>query len=204
MKEHAGMTHKLIYYPDEPELSRVYFAGNAVVLHIGELAGEFEIAGQDVIALPPGKFIFCLTREAVNLPFDINGTLFQNPKISNLGLLFFTLGHVDAGFHGHLTCTFLNTTDKTIKLKRHQDVLYLVLSRVEKSHYPRFARDFHREPQLDMSSAQRNLNLAPAFAFTKADFATRSELYKWVGIILAVFGTVVGTLLAVIRFLPNG
>ncbi len=62
--------------------------------------------------ISPGRFVFFMTRETVDVPLDVEASLFMNPKISNLGLLFFTLGHVDPGFRGHLTATLLNMTDR--------------------------------------------------------------------------------------------
>lgn len=203
VNEHAGKTHKLIYDPVNPSVDlTIEFEGNAVVLHIGELGGDFKTE-DDLVVFPPGKFVFCLTNEAMNLPFDINGTLFQNPRISNLGLLFFTLGHVDAGFSGHLTCTFLNTTEKPIKLKRREGVLYLVLTRTEKAHYPRFAKDFHREPQIGITVAQRNVNFRPAFILTKENVVTRNELYKWLGVFAVAIASTVSITLAFLQILVS-
>jgi len=187
---HINQVHQLIYDPNHPSPKlTLEFEGNAIALHIGELAGDFEIQG-DMVVFPPRKFVFLLTKEAVNLPFDIDGTLFQKPTISNLGLLFYTLGHVDPGFHGRLTCTFLNTTRDPVRLKKSEDVLYLVLSRTEKPHYPRFGKDFHREPQIKMEEARRNQNLYPAFVFTKSSFVTRNELYAWLGVLVATMMTI--------------
>jgi hypothetical protein len=141
------------------------------------------------ILIPPGKFLFFLTREAVDLPFDVEGSLFMNPKVSNLGLLFFTLGHVDPGFHGRLTATLLNMTDRSIYLDPREPPLRIVFTRTEKPTEPHPI--YHLSPQLDLSETMKNLVISrnPGFALTGKDFATKSDLYAWAGLILAiVFG----------------
>ncbi|HEY9247240.1 MAG TPA: hypothetical protein VIO11_10375, partial [Candidatus Methanoperedens sp.] len=132
---HTNVVNHLLYDPDEyltvQEISDDNnFQGNAVVMHVGKVVGNLkprELTDETLI-IPPGKFIFFLTRECVNMPFDVDGNLFMNPRISNLGLHFFTLGHVDPGFHGRLTATLLNMTNQSIKLNRHEGCLYFVLA----------------------------------------------------------------------------
>ena len=144
---------------------------------------------KNAILIPPGKFLFFLTREVVDLPFDVEGSLFMNPKVSNLGLLFFTLGHVDPGFRGRLTATLLNMTDRSIYLDPREPPLRIVFSRTEKPIEPH--PTYHYDPQLDLSDTMKNLAISrnPGFALTGKDFATKSDLYAWTGIVLAiVFG----------------
>jgi len=197
--DHKGKKHLLVYDPHRDSGS-LQFSGNAVILHIGETLApgkDGERTGS-AITIPPGKFLFFLTKEVIHLPLDVDASLFMNPKVSNLGLLFFTLGHIAPGFHGNLTATLLNVTDRPIILDLEsaaQGPLYLVCSRLEKAMPPH--PKYHRDPQLDLDIAQKNLafNLSPAFAFTKSTFVTRTELFFWVGVLL-VFVTTAITIVA--------
>lgn len=147
-----------------------------------------------------------MTRECINMPFDVDGSLFMNPRISNLGLHFFTLGHVDAGFHGHLTATLLNMTNQPIKLNRHEGCLYFVFAKTNKVAEPH--PEFHKKPQFKIEEAQRNLsfNLNPGFALTSADFATKDDFRTWrntiLVIVFSVFSILIGVLLWLLSRIP--
>ena len=187
----TGHVHHIVYDPATPNRTCDEFEGNALVLHIGDYRDRIREHGNNLI-IPPGGFLFFITQEIVDLPFDVDGNLFMNPRISNLGLQFFTLGHVDPGFHGYLTATILNTTDRKVILDRHDGILYFVLSRMEKPMAPHFKSDFHSKPQDTIQKAQANLsyNTATAFALTSETFVTRRELYGYVILLLTLFGTI--------------
>lgn len=217
IKSHEGLKNNIIYDPTgKISLNQIAedenFEGNAAILHIGEVVGRLtqEELTKDTLIVPPGRFVFFMTMECVNMPFDIDGSLFMNPRISNLGLHFFTLGHIDPGFHGHLTATLLNMTSRPIKLRRHEGCLYLVLAKTNKVEEPH--QRFHEKPQFTIEEAQKNLsfNLDTAFALTSADFATKDELDKWRDMLLAIlfgvfsigFGIVIGVILWLLGKIP--
>lgn len=203
---HKGKTFHLLEIPSEEKYEELAkdetFSGregNAIILHIGQITARLcpEQNTKHLLIIPPGRFVFFMTEEAVNMPLDCDGTLFMNPATSNKGLLFFTLGHVDPGFRGHLTATLLNTTSRPIPLKRHEGVLYLVLSRLVSPSKPH--DQFHEHPRIEMDQAMRDLsyNLNPGFALTTQDFATKDDLreLKWfVGVGFTVLGLVVALL----------
>jgi len=205
---HKGVVNHLVYDPAgkvtfKEIASEKNFDGNAVILHIGEVIGKLgpsELT-EKTLVIPPGRFIFFMTRECINMPFDVDGSLFMNPRISNLGLHFFTLGHVDSGFHGHLTATLLNMTNQPIKLNRYEGCLYFVLAKTSKVAEPH--PKFHEKPQLKIEEAQKNLsfNLNPGFALTSADFATKDDLDKWRNTILLIIFSVFSILIGVILWL---
>lgn len=205
---HRGVVNHLIYddtgkINPEKIATDENFDGNAVILHIGGVIGKLspEELTEEALVIPPGRFVFLMTKECINMPFDVDGSLFMNPRISNLGLHFFTLGHVDPGFHGHLTATLLNMTNQSIKLDRHEGCLYFVLAKTSEVADPH--PKFHEKPQLKIEEAQRNLsfNLNPGFALTSADFATKDDLDKWRNIILTVIFGVIGILVVVLSWL---
>lgn len=177
---------KLIYEENNDNFC-VEIRGNTIVLHIGEVYTRVDVKGNDEIQIPPGQFIFFMTKEIVNMPLDVDGVLYMNPTCSNMGLLFFTLGHIDPGFHGRLTAALLNTTNKPIKLKRHHDCLYFVLHRLEKANKP--YEKYHRNPQLTLDDARINqgFSLTPGFALTTQNFITRTEMYSVLAIIVSLF-----------------
>lgn len=115
----------------------------------------------------------------------------MNPRVSNLGLLFFTLGHIDPGFHGHLTATLLNVTEKPIKLNLEDPILRLVLRKTVRPVPPHPI--FHQKPQLELDETRRNLyfHLNPGFALTSRDFVTRNELYMWMAILVTIVFAIV-------------
>jgi deoxycytidine triphosphate deaminase len=176
IKEHKGKVNRLVYDPDE-DLAEIEFLGNSLVMHIGEIYSKIDKESDKKNLIPPGKFIFFLTKEAVNVPMDIDGILFMNPNYSNMGLLFFTLGHVDPGFHGYLTGAILNMTSKPILVDRHAGCLFLIFYKLETATEP--IKKFHRYPQLSLSEAKQNqgFSLDPGFAFTKEDFVPKEDLY---------------------------
>lgn len=205
ISSHKGVMNRILYDPigeldDKKIADDKNFEGNAVVLHIGKVVGKLRPVEltEETLIIPPGKFIFFLTRECINMPFDIDGNLFMNPRISNLGLHFFTLGHVDPGFHGRLTATLLNMTNQPIKLNRHEGCLYFVLARTEKPSEPH--SKYHGKPQMEVEEARLNLsfNLNPGFALTSADFVTKNELKWW----LTIFVAIVSVILTLFKFLP--
>jgi hypothetical protein len=112
----------------------------------------------------------------------------MNPTTSNRGLLFFTLGHVDPGFSGHLTATLLNTTSREIPLKRNEGVLYLVVSKLVAPSKPHVV--YHEKPLLDIDQAMRDLsyNMQPGFVLTNQDFATKKDLESTRNLLIAVLG----------------
>jgi deoxycytidine triphosphate deaminase len=207
--EHKGQVNRLVSDPTgslKPEdlAKEENFSGNAYILHIGEVCAKLhsrQKTEQELI-IPPGRFLFFMTRERVQIPLDIDGCLFMNPSSSNKGLLFFTLGHVDPGFDGHLTATLLNTTSRPIPLKRHEGILYLVLSRLEAPSKPH--PYYHEHPQLSIDQAVRDLsyNLNPGFALTSANFARKEDLESlrnWIiSAVIALFGIIVGVILALL------
>jgi deoxycytidine triphosphate deaminase len=203
--EHKGKINKLLYDPtgklnDDAIINTCLQRQSSIMLHIGETIGpKKKDKDQNTIVIRPGKFVFFLTRECVNLPFDVEGSLFMNPKVSNLGLLFFTLGHIDPGFHGYLTATLLNMTDKLIVLKIEEPVLRLVLGKTDEPTSPHTV--YHKKPQLSLDETSRNLyfNLNPGFALTKKDFVTRKELYMWIGILIPSIGIVLAIVAVLLR-----
>lgn len=163
--------------------------GNSVVLHIGEIKAWLspQQNTEDILVIPPGRFAFFMTREIINMPLDCDGTLFMNPRVSNRGLLFFTLGHIDPGFRGKLTGTFLNTTSREITIEKKEDgVLYLVISRLDEPSKPH-ART-HEHPQLKVDETVRDLsfNMNPGFALTTENFATKKDLENTRNLLIAV------------------
>lgn len=203
--------HKLIVSQREPDLS-----GNAVRLHIGEVFnpaesysnsalslfsgplgdfnarretdGERSPPTEGAVQIPPGKFVYFLTEERVNLPFDVCGQLFMNPRISNKGILFFTTGHIAPGWMGRLTGTLLNMTDKTVYLNRTDHVLYLTLFETGERTIrednngesdPYSAHWSHTDPQLTIEDARGGELTQPDPGFARTtQFVTKRDLYQ--------------------------
>lgn len=197
IREHKGKINKLVYHLDNFN-KEIEIRGNSVVIHIGDIFSELETCSEDKIIIPPGKFLFFTTKEAINMPMDIDGNLYMNPTYSNMGLFFFTLGHVDPGYHGILQGGILNMTDKSKKIDRNADCLYLVFNRLENPSEPYMK--YHRTPRLDLDEVQKNqiFSSSPGFALTKSDFVTRSELHTWLAMLAAIIFGLFSILIAII------
>lgn len=205
ISSHKGKVNKILYDPtgkwnDDKIVKECLQRQSSIMLHIGESVGLEKEEDSDSLIIPAGKYVFFLTKEVVNFPFDVEGSLFMNPRVSNLGLLFFTLGHIDPGFHGYLTATLLNMTDKPIILKLDEPILRLVLRKTIHATSPHSI--FHDKPQLKLDETRRNLyfHLNPGYALTSEDFVTRDELYKWIAILVAFVLGVVALLSLFIHF----
>lgn len=61
----------------------------------------------DQVLLEPGEIISLFTLEELLLPNDITATAFAINALSSQGLLVLNPGHVDPGYHGPLTVSFL-------------------------------------------------------------------------------------------------
>jgi hypothetical protein len=143
-----------------------------------------------------------MTQEIINMPLDCDGTLFMNPRVSNRGLHFFTLGHIDPGFRGNLTGTFLNTTSREITIRKKEDgILYLVISRLDAPSKPH-ART-HEHPQLNVDETMRDLSYSmnPGFALTTKDFATKKDLENTRNLIIALISITIAIFSIVIALL---
>lgn len=216
---HKGKTHRLVYDPDnvldEDAITKRCYRYTSLSLHAGDMSPSRVYRKRltrtkqekrafpwrrDRIVIPPGTFVFMLTRECVDMPFDVEGELYMAPRVSNLGLLFFTLGHVHTGFHGRLTATLLNMTDKDIILDPDETFLHLVC---RKTSNPVPPHPNHDRPQLSLSEAETNLYFSknPGFALTSKDFATKEELRFWIGISVALTLGLFATAISIMQYL---
>jgi len=185
---------------DKDEIVKRCYRFSSLSLHAGEMAPEHVYRKRvtmtedekrafpwkrDRIIIPPGTFVFMLTRECVNMPLDVEGELYMSPRVSNLGLLFFTLGHVHSGFHGRLTATLLNMTNKTIALEPSETFLHFVCHKTSSAVPP---HPNHNQPQLSLNEAESNLyfNKNPGFVLTSKDFLTKKDFYMIIGPIIAI------------------
>lgn len=221
---HRGKKHRLLYDPenilDEKAITKSCYRYTSLSLHAGDVTPSSVYRkkltrtkeGKDTfpwrrdrIVIPSGRFVFMLTRECVDVPLDVEGELYMGPRVSNLGLLFFTLGHVHSGFHGRLTATLLNMTDRDITLEPDQAFLHLVCHKTTNPVPPHPAHD---NPQLTLGEAQANLyfNKNPGFALTTKDFATKEELRFLFAIsatlAIALFSAAIAVMLYLLRLPP--
>ncbi len=60
------------------------------------------------ITVQPGQMIFVITREEVNLPLDICGTVYSRNNIALEGILALNAGHVDPGYKGPIVIRLIN------------------------------------------------------------------------------------------------
>jgi deoxycytidine triphosphate deaminase len=63
---------------------------------------------QPTITVQPGQMIFVITREEVNLPLEICGTVYSRNNIALEGILALNAGHVDPGYQGPIVIRLIN------------------------------------------------------------------------------------------------
>lgn len=179
----------------QEELAEKCLKESSIQMHAGEVKNATRKG--DEIIFQPGKFVFLTTREIINMPLDVGGSMFMIPQVANTGLLFFTLGYVDPGFRGVLTATILNCTNAKIPIKSDQPFFELVLEKLEQPARP-FPR-FHEHPQdrLDVAENVLYFNQNPGFALTSENFITRKQLLT----ALTVAGTVIGIVYTLLKML---
>lgn len=224
----------------ESERDKVELSGNAVRLHVGEVFSPDEHHSNSVLSLfsgtlndfnarrpsdeedrnpltkgaiqiPPGKFVYFITEEIVNLPFDVCGHLFMNPKISNKGLLFFTTGHVAPGWTDHLTGTLVNMTDQNVYLSRSEPVLYLTLFKTgsreaceEDDIDPFSCHNTHENPPRSIGETLEGelVHPDPGFART-TQFVTKQDLYQVTIIAIGALSIIITLLVFALNTLLN-
>lgn len=161
---------------------------SSIRMHAGEVRNAIE--NKNEIIFEPGKFVFLTTKEIINMPLDVGGSMFMIPKVANTGLLFFTLGYVDPGFRGFLIATILNCTNRNIPIRKNQPFFELVLEKLEHPVHP--IQIFHENPQntLDIAANILYYNQNPGFVLTSEDFITRSQVIKTLAVIATISGIV--------------
>jgi hypothetical protein len=80
---HKSQTRHLVADParrPEDVVRDENFSGNAYVLHMGEVSAKLKPSEitQDELIIPPGRFLFFLTQERIQMPLDIDAALFMN------------------------------------------------------------------------------------------------------------------------------
>lgn len=63
---------------------------------------------QDMVTIQPGQVMFIITREMVNMPLDLCGTVYAKNEFSRAGILLFTTGHVDPGIQCPIVIRLVN------------------------------------------------------------------------------------------------
>ncbi|MBU7018877.1 MAG: 2'-deoxycytidine 5'-triphosphate deaminase [Theionarchaea archaeon] len=183
----------------QEELAKKCLKESSIRMHAGEVKNAKRKKNE--IVFQPGKFAFLTTRETVNMPLDVGGSMFMVPKVANTGLLFFTLGYVDPGFRGILTATILNCTNKKIPIGLDQSFFELVLEKLEQPVRP--IKRYHEDPQdrLDVAANILYFNQNPGFALTSENFITRKQVFTAFTVIVTIIGTVY-TILSLANIIP--
>lgn len=63
---------------------------------------------QEMVTIQPGQVMFVITREMVNMPIDLCGTVYAKNEFSRAGILLFTTGHVDPGIQCPIVIRLVN------------------------------------------------------------------------------------------------
>jgi deoxycytidine triphosphate deaminase len=83
-----------------------------------EIYNNDSVATQPTITVQPGQMIFVITKEEINLPLEICGTVYSRNSIALEGILALNAGHVDPGYKGPIVIRLINfkVTPWTLKL----------------------------------------------------------------------------------------
>ncbi len=102
---------------------------------------HFDDAGVDLktsedIELPPKELKVVKTGVKVEIPFGFVGLLKDRSGLASLGLM--TLGGViDSGYRGEIKALLLNTGNETLKFKRGDRVVQLIVARIDSTFFLR-------------------------------------------------------------------
>lgn len=84
--------------------------------------------------LKPGEFVLGSTKEWVNIPEHLTGSIEGKSSIGRMGLIVhLTAGWIDAGFKGNITLEILNNSGNEIILKEGALIAQLVLHQLSSS-----------------------------------------------------------------------
>jgi hypothetical protein len=97
IQSHKGIKNSIIYDPKgEVTPNQIAddknFEGNAVILHIGQVIAKLGPGGltKDALIIPPGKFVFFMTIECVNMPLEYRWfTVHESPHLKPRPALFY-------------------------------------------------------------------------------------------------------------------
>lgn len=84
---------------------------------------------QDVIL--PGEYVWVRMIEKVSLPANITGFWWQTNHLSRQGLVLMNMSIVEPGYHGPLSCLFVNFGRQPIGIHRTQSLAKLVFLRLD-------------------------------------------------------------------------
>lgn len=85
------------------------------------------------ISIPPGQFAFLMTRERVEIPYDLFALINIKSGLKVQGLVNVSGFHVDPGYKGNLVFAVFNAGPKTILLREDDDAFLIWFARLEQA-----------------------------------------------------------------------
>ncbi|NTJ36279.1 dUTP pyrophosphatase [Agrobacterium rhizogenes] len=151
------------------------------------------------IVIPPGQFAYLPTREHVTVPHDFLGFINMKSALKNSGLVNVSGFHVDPGYKGKLLFAIFNAGPQTVTVRCDQDAFLIWFARLDS------ATEAYARKKPGFQAIDTNLmGLIPSETASlnslnkRIDQLDRRLLYitGLVGIIGAIFGATVATLIA--------
>ncbi|HEX9908598.1 MAG TPA: dCTP deaminase [Thermoplasmata archaeon] len=113
---------------------------------------------EGLAAVPPMAWIVIGTREYLELPANIVGEIWIRTTWVRKGILS-SFGRIDAGFHGNLTFSALNVSDKTVEIpigERFAQVVFEELRSPPKKSYAERSGNYQGQRGITLAPASRN------------------------------------------------
>jgi len=86
---------------------------------------------QPTITVQPGQMIFVITKEEVNLPLEVCGTVYSRNNIALEGILALNAGHVDPGYRGPIVIRLINLKATPWTLHLGDPIFTIIFQTVE-------------------------------------------------------------------------
>lgn len=160
---------------------------------------------QETVTLEPGQILFIITKEDINMPKNMCGTVYSKNNLSLNGILAWTTGHVDPGFKGPIIIRLINLRSTNYSIKPGDKVYTIVFDEVDytKSDFLESRPELTREKAMDKVTESANSALSNAL-FDLAllnNFVKKEEfgriLTRW---LFGSFWNVIRTIIAFILF----
>jgi len=86
---------------------------------------------QKMVTIQPGQVLFVITREQVNMPKELCGTVYAKNEFSRSGILLFTTGHIDPGIQCPIVIRLVNLRATPFTLTLGQRIYTIVFHTIQ-------------------------------------------------------------------------
>lgn len=134
------------------------------------------IEKQPSVTIQPGQVMFVITKEQVNLPVELCGTVYAKNEFSREGILLFTTGHIDPGVKCPIVIRLVNLRSTPYVLMLGQPIYTIVFQKV--ASFPGGALIAHAERSMEQTIIRTLKSAEEALDNTLYDLSLLNNLVK--------------------------